>query len=147
MPEVLSSGVVIHYEVEGEGPPLVLHTGGGGDLEMWRRAGYVDGLADRMIVLMDHRGHGLSSRPTELADHRIDRYVGDVLALADALGLERFGFFGYSDGGSVGYELAARHPDRVAALIGLGAVGRSDEPPDERRKLAATVRAAGMAPL
>ena len=45
MPTIDSAGVRIHYEVEGDGPPLVLHTGGGGDLEMWRLAGYTEGLA------------------------------------------------------------------------------------------------------
>ena len=44
MPQVDSSGVKIHFAVEGEGFPVVLHTGGGGDGTMWAQAGYVEGL-------------------------------------------------------------------------------------------------------
>ena len=147
MAEVSSDGVAIHYEVEGAGPPILLHTGGGGDLEMWRQAGYVEGLDGLRIMLMDHRGHGRSGRPRKLEDHRIIRHVGDVLAVGDALGLERFAFFGYSGGSEVGYAVAARHPDRIAALVGLGAVGGPDESPEDRRDRAAAVRAHGMTTL
>jgi pimeloyl-ACP methyl ester carboxylesterase len=127
MATVDRSGVTIHYEVEGTGPPLVLHTGGGGDLEMWRLAGYPQGLAGRQLILIDHRGHGRSDRPRDLAQHRIDEYVDDVVAVADAAGAERFGFFGYSAGATIGYRLAARHADRVDALIGLGTMGAQSD--------------------
>ena len=144
MATVDGSGVEIHYEVEGEGPPLILHTGGGGDLEMWRTAGYTAGLAGRRLILIDHRGHGASGWPTDREQHRIDRYVEDVLAVADALGEPRFCFFGYSAGAAVGYRLAARHSERVAGLIGLGAVG-GPEPADEDDdlELAARIRTEG----
>jgi pimeloyl-ACP methyl ester carboxylesterase len=117
------SGVEIHYEVEGAGPALVLHTGGGGDLEMWRSGGYTEGLSDRRLILIDHRGHGRSGRPLDVARHRIDEYVDEVVAVAQAAGVERFGFFGYSAGAAIGYRLASRHPDRVDALVGLGTPG------------------------
>jgi pimeloyl-ACP methyl ester carboxylesterase len=107
MPTTDRSGVRIHYEVEGDGPPLILHTGGGGDLGMWRIAGYPAALADRQVILMDHRGHGASERPRTIEEHRIDRYVEDVVAVADDLDLATFSFFGYSAGASVGYRLAA----------------------------------------
>lgn len=142
------SGVEIHYEVEGAGPPLILHTGGGDDLEMWRTAGYTAGLVGRRVVLIDHRGHGASGRPKERAQHGIDRYVDDVLAVADALGEPRFSFFGYSAGASVGYRLAARHPERVAGLVGLGAVGGPQPADDdEDLELAARIREEGSEAL
>ena len=147
MPEAVNEGVRIHYEVDGDGPPLVLHTGGGGDLRMWRIAGYVDGLFGYRCVLIDHRGHGRSDRPTGVREHTIDRYEGDVLAVMDELGVERFSFFGYSDGATLGYRLSATHPDRVAALIGLGAVGAPDESPDARRVWADEIRRDGIEAL
>jgi pimeloyl-ACP methyl ester carboxylesterase len=49
--------------------------------------------------------------------HAVAAYASDVLALADALGLDRFAFWGYSDGARVGYQLAATRPDRIAALV------------------------------
>jgi pimeloyl-ACP methyl ester carboxylesterase len=142
MATVNSSGVEIHYEVEGDGPPLILHTGGGGDLEMWRLAGYTHGLPGRRLMLIDHRGRGKSGRPRDIAQHGIDLYVRDVLAVADDAGESRFSFFGYSAGAAIGYRLAAEHPDRIASLVGLGAVG----PPTRERDLlevAARIRREG----
>jgi pimeloyl-ACP methyl ester carboxylesterase len=51
------------------------------------------------------------------------------VALADAAGAETFAFVGYSMGASIGYRLAATHPDRVAALVAIG--GAADEPGTE----------------
>lgn len=143
MASVESSGVLIHYEVDGDGPALILHTGGGGDLEMWRTAGYPAALTGRRLILIDHRGHGSSDRPHDLEQHRIDRYVDDVLAVADDLEVATFSYLGYSAGASVGYRLAATHPDRVGALIGLGAVGPGGSTDRGAVEVAARIRAAG----
>ena len=143
MGTVPRSGVDIHYEVEGDGPALVLHTGGGGDLRMWRTAGYTKGLHGRHLILVDHRGHGASGRPKDIEQHHIDAYVDDVLAVADALGEDRFGFFGYSGGASVGYRLAAQHPDRVVALVGLGAVGPESGSEEDDSEFIARIRREG----
>jgi pimeloyl-ACP methyl ester carboxylesterase len=121
-----SAGVRIHYEVAGNGFPLVLQTGGGGDHAMWREAGYVAGLTGFRLVLLDHRGHGMSDRPPGLAAHRIERYVADVLAVLEAERIARAAFWGYSGGATVGYALAAAHPDRIAGLVTTGAIGATD---------------------
>jgi pimeloyl-ACP methyl ester carboxylesterase len=137
------AGVRLHYETVGTGFPLVLHTGAGGDAGMFAEAGYVDALDGFTRVLFDHRGHGSSSRPRELEAHRIEEYVADVLAL----GLDRFGFVGYSDGARVGYALAAANPERVAALVAIGTVDPRDGDPDEKRAAAREVREHGIGPL
>ena len=150
MPVVRSAGVGIQYESVGfdgsrQGSvPLLLHTGAGGDLRMWHEAGYVRGLAPRPILLMDHRGHGASDRPSTVAAHSIDRYVDDVVAVLDHTGVARAAFLGYSDGAAIGFALAAAHPDRVASLIGLGALGGEDESWADRRSQADELRATGM---
>jgi pimeloyl-ACP methyl ester carboxylesterase len=120
MPTVIRNGVVIYYELEGEGSPLVLHTGAGGDMAMWRLAGYADGLRDRhRLILIDHRGHGKSSRPADVRSHWIEEYRDDVLAVLDATDSRRAAFVGYSYGAKVGYALAEAFPERVSALIDL----------------------------
>jgi pimeloyl-ACP methyl ester carboxylesterase len=67
------------------------------------------------VLALDLRGHGRSSRPPD-GDYRIATHAGDVLAVADALGLERFLLVGHSFGASVAIEVAATRPDRVQAL-------------------------------
>ena len=114
---------------------------------MWRMAGYTDGLSATRLILMDHRGHGRSDRPAGVEAHRIDRYVGDVVSVLDAAGAERVVFAGYSDGANVGYAFAARHPERLAGVIGIGAVGGGDEPMSQRADDASQVRDGGMGEL
>ena len=135
---------MIHHEVEGDGFPLVLHTGGGGDLRMWRMAGYVEGLPDYRVVLVDHRGRGQTPPAESYAPAAL---AADVIEVADALGLERFAFWGYSMGARVGYELAAAAPARVAALIGQGGIDGPDDDPADWHETAAAVRSGGLRSL
>jgi pimeloyl-ACP methyl ester carboxylesterase len=73
-------GTRLHYEIEGEGPPLVLHLGAGGDSELWRAAGYLEPLAkSHRCILFDHRGHGRSDRPRGAEANHVNRYVADVV--------------------------------------------------------------------
>jgi pimeloyl-ACP methyl ester carboxylesterase len=137
-------GLTLAYDVVGGDFPVVLHTGAAGDSRMWRDAGYVAGLAGFQVVLLDHRGHGESDEPADPRAHTVADYAGDVLALADALGLDRFAFWGYSDGARVGYEIAATNPSRIAALVASGGVDRPDHDPRESHDAAATVRASGI---
>jgi pimeloyl-ACP methyl ester carboxylesterase len=142
-------GTRVYYEVEGDGFPIVLHTGAGGDLLMWRAAGYTAGLGSHRLILMDHRGHGRSDRPRDVEAHRMERYVADVNAVLDAAGVVRAAFWGYSDGARVGYALAAARPDRVAALIAQGGMDAADakqqrKEAGQRQALARRVRKLGM---
>lgn len=58
-----TDGLRVYYQVEGFGPPLVLHHGGGGRLERWRELGYVDALRDDCtLILFDAHGHAQSDR-------------------------------------------------------------------------------------
>jgi pimeloyl-ACP methyl ester carboxylesterase len=66
MPYATNHGVRIHYEVEGEGPALVLQHGGIDCVETWYELGYVDALkAAYQLILIDARGHGASEKPHE----------------------------------------------------------------------------------
>jgi pimeloyl-ACP methyl ester carboxylesterase len=144
MPTAVRHGVRIHFEVAGDGAPLLLHGGGPGDLRMWRHAGYVDGLNDHRLILIDPRGHGLSSRPRGAAAYAIGEFAADVLAVLDAAEVDRCTVWGHGDGARVALELAADAPGRVGAVIAAGAV---DEPPAIRRQAAQGVRRLGMTAL
>jgi pimeloyl-ACP methyl ester carboxylesterase len=129
MPYASNEGVRIRYEVEGSGPPLLLHIGFIGGLDDWADAGYVAPLARHFRVLrLDPRGQGQSDKPYDPAAYAASFRVGDVLAVLDAEGIERVHFWGYSLGGWVGFALGTFAPDRVASLIVGGAQPFSDNP-------------------
>ncbi len=118
MPYATGSGIRIHYETEGSGPPLVLHAGFQGTIVDWYEAGYVDALkADSTLVLLDPRGQGDSDKPHEPAAYSPAQRVADVLAVLDALGVEQTDFLGYSMGGYAGFDLAAQAPERLQSLL------------------------------
>jgi pimeloyl-ACP methyl ester carboxylesterase len=73
---------------------------------------WVDWPARYDVTRVDLRGFGRSGRPTGSFSH-----AGDLLAVLDASGIERAGFVGASFGGLVALDLAASHPERVAALV------------------------------
>src|ERR1700745_4385326 len=112
MPFVATTdGTRLHYETVGSGPVLVLQEGGAGDGSMWRDPGYIGPLSSRyQCILLDHRGHGQSDRPRARAAHSMERYAADIVELLDQLGLERAGFWGYSQGWMIGIAVAALHP-------------------------------------
>ena len=68
MPYADSNGYAIYYEIEGSGPPLLLHHGLTMSIDDWRDIGYVEQLQNRYkLILMSPLGHGISDKP-----HRSD---------------------------------------------------------------------------
>jgi pimeloyl-ACP methyl ester carboxylesterase len=122
MPYANNAGVRIHYEIEGDGPPLVLQHGFTQTLEAWAECGYTAPLQPKYrMILIDARGHGGSDKPHDEASYTLDRLAADVTAVLDAEGVERAHFWGYSMGGWIGFGLAKYAPRRVRALIIGGA--------------------------
>jgi pimeloyl-ACP methyl ester carboxylesterase len=99
---------------------LCVHGGMGIDASYLAVEG-ITGLAtaQRRVILYDQRGHGGSSPHSE-GPFSIDRWSRDVLAVADALNLDRFALLGHSYGGFIAISAAARYPDRIAALVLVG---------------------------
>ena len=101
-------------DTEGPGPAMLLCHALGSDRTMWDRQ--VEEFAPRRrVVRFDHRGHGQSDSPP--GPYTIADLGGDVITLADVLGLDVFDFCGISMGGLVGIWLASSHPDRVEGLV------------------------------
>lgn len=148
MPYFAHDGLNLYYEIVGQGFPIVLRTGGGGDASMFRAGGYAEGLDGYQRILFDHRGRGRSQKPTRIDDYAIERHIADVVALLDTLALPRAVYWGYSGGAQVGYALAATHPERIAAFIATGVIDAPDENEAEGRTetitYAEAVRAGGM---
>jgi pimeloyl-ACP methyl ester carboxylesterase len=131
MPYVDNDGVRIHYQVEGEGPPLVLQHGFSESVVDWYEAGYVDALrSDYRLILIDARGHGASDKPHDTDSYELERRVADVVAVLDGLAIEKAVFWGYSMGGWIGFGTAKYSKERFRALVigGQHPYARSMEP-------------------
>ena len=143
MPYVDSAGLRLFYTEYGSGLPVLWHTGGCGDSTMWGRAGYIAGLPGYRHILLDHRGHGRSQAPSDMAGHRMSCYVDDVIAVLDDAGIRQAVVIGYSLGARVAYAVAAGHPERLAGLVGLDSLPDPAEKPDDLRSDASKVLAQG----
>src|SRR6478736_2205518 len=121
---VQSAGVPIYYEVAGDGLPIVLVHGFLCSFESnWGQSGWIDFLVaqGRQVVGVDCRGHGRSGKPHDPSAYDGHRMPDDVLAVMDAVGLERTDFMGYSMGGRIAINLLARVPERFSSVIAGGA--------------------------
>ena len=101
------------------------------------------------VLRYNPRGHGApgDQSPAPPGPYTIADLGGDVLALADAHGIERFAYAGVSLGGMTGIWLAATAPERVASLAVCCAALTALPSPQAWHDRAALVRAEGMAPL
>jgi pimeloyl-ACP methyl ester carboxylesterase len=119
-----SAGVAIHYEVTGEGPPIVLVHGFASSLEAnWARTGWIDFLVAQghTVVVLDCRGHGLSGKPHDPKAYEGTQMADDVIAVMDAFGLHQSVLMGYSSGGAMAINLLARFPHRLTGAVVVGA--------------------------
>ena len=108
-----TGGLRQHVVTGGDGPPLLLVHGWPQTWYAWRLV--MPGLARGFsVVVPDQRGCGLSGKPGDGYD--TGTLAGDLAALMDALGHQRFAVAGHDTGMWIGYALAADHPDRVDRL-------------------------------
>ncbi len=127
MPYANNNGVKIYYEVEGQGPPVVMLHGFTDGLENWREQGYIEALSKNYsLVLVDIRAHGKSDKPHNPEDYLVERFVGDVVAVMDDVGIANAHYIGYSAGGSIGLCVAKTVPKRVRSMILLAASPKRD---------------------
>lgn len=141
-----SSAGRVAYSASGAGPALLLDTGWITDLraqlELLSFGAFLERLAERFTVIRyDKPGCGLSDRNG--MDLSFDGQLAAALAVADAAGAGRFRLFGASQGAQLATAIAARHPERVEALVlyGMCASGRDLAPAEVRKSIVALVRA------
>ncbi len=119
MPFLISGDAEIFYEVRGQGQPLLLIAGTASDGASW--APLLPLLeAQFQLILIDNRGSGRTRHEGPI---RFEDMAGDCVRLIDHLGLGEVPVLGHSLGGLIGLHLAARHGEKVSALITMGAAG------------------------
>ena len=85
----------------------------------WRHQLKALGEAGRWAIAPDQRGYGLSSRPAPVEAYDIVHLTDDLCRLLDHVGAEKAVFCGHDWGGIVVWQMALRHPDRTAGVIGV----------------------------
>ena len=134
----VSTGITLEYELHGEGDPILLVMGLGGQLVAWP-ATFIAGLVDRgfQVITFDNRDIGLSTKidaapptKTQSAMFSISRRFAksayllsdmakDAVGLLDALNIERAHVVGMSMGGMIAQTMAIEHPSRVRSLTSI----------------------------
>jgi 3-oxoadipate enol-lactonase len=137
--------IEIRYDIQGDGPWLILAHSLATDLTLWD---------DNMAALTPHfrvlrfdtRGHGGSSAPAMPYDFAM--LTADALGLMDALGIARAHFCGISMGGMIAQHVALAAPERIDRLVLISTA--SAYPPSAQAMWAervAAVRERGIEPL
>jgi len=123
MPTVVSNGIRIHYEEQGNGDPLILIMGLGAPGSRWKdhAAAYQKHFR---CILVDNRGAGESDRPLGLYTTR--RMADDTAGLMTVLGIENASIAGISMGSAISQELALSYPKKVRRLVLVSSWSRSD---------------------
>ncbi|RJQ73792.1 alpha/beta fold hydrolase [Pseudonocardiaceae bacterium YIM PH 21723] len=109
------AGLGIHYETQGSGEPLLLLGGQANTLHWWDSV-LPDFAADHQVITVDYAGTGASDKPRAM-QYSTRGMAGDMIAVLDALEIDRAHVYGMSLGGRIAQWLAADHPGRVAGLV------------------------------
>jgi pimeloyl-ACP methyl ester carboxylesterase len=112
------NGARIYYELHGQGEPLLLLHGFGNSGQAFDK--FLDSYAESYrVILPDLRGHGRSTNPSgEFTHHQAAR---DMYALLDKLEISRVRGIGHSTGGMTLLHMATQQPERVTAMVVVGA--------------------------
>ena len=132
--------VSLYYEERGQGTPILGIHGAGSAAVFWEDA--AERLADLgRVITYDRRGSWRSERPDPYETTSVREHADDALGLLQALEAEPALVVGRSYGGTIGLELALRHPESALGVAALeaGPMGLSTEADEWLESLASTL--------
>lgn len=99
-----------------DGDPVFLLHGFPSTSAMWQNQ--IDALAAEgyRVIAPDQRGYSTGARPSGVDDYRIELIAGDVVGMADTLGIDTFHVIGHDFGGAGAWAVASLFPDRVRSM-------------------------------
>jgi pimeloyl-ACP methyl ester carboxylesterase len=123
----VAEDVSLNVAVAGAGSPIVLLHGFPQTHLMWRHIA-ADLAADHTVVCPDLRGYGASDKPaaSDVTTYAKRTMAADVIALAKALGHERFALAGHDRGALVAFRAGLDHPDAITHLACLDVLPTAD---------------------
>jgi pimeloyl-ACP methyl ester carboxylesterase len=114
MPTIHVNDIDLHYEIHGDGEPLLLIHGLGSSSRDWELQ--LDFFAQNYkLILVDVRGHGRSGKPT--GPYSIPLFAEDIKELLQALQVGPAHILGISLGGMIGFQLGISYPDMIKSLV------------------------------
>ena len=114
-----NAGTEIHYQVTGEGTPVVLLHGFPDSGRLWRHQVPALTGAGYRVIVPDMRGYGRSARPADVDAYTIAHLVSDVRAVLADAGVPRAHVVGHDWGAAAAWVLASVAPDTVDRLVAL----------------------------
>lgn len=122
------NGIKMYYEIQGDGPPLVLVHGGGSTIQT-NFEKIIPFLAKtHKVIAMELQAHGRTSdRDVESS---FEQDADDVIELLKQLKIKKADFLGFSNGGTTCIQIAIRHPEYVNKLILGSALAKRSGMPD-----------------
>jgi pimeloyl-ACP methyl ester carboxylesterase len=118
--EIPANGTTIHVRVGGTGPAVLLLHGYGETGDMWAPMA-ADLARDHKVIAVDLRGMGLSAKPADAKTYTKVNEAADMIAVLDALKVDKFDVIAHDIGNMVAYAIAVQHPDRVTRLAVIDA--------------------------
>lgn len=143
------NGVSYHYEIYGEGEPLVLLHGFTGNIATWEPFQKTWGKSFQLIMV-DILGHGLTDSPSDPKRYEIDQVASDLKDLLLGLNIESSHILGYSMGGRLALTFACKYPETVKSLIlvssspGLRTIEERQNRIEQDEKLAERIELQGI---
>ncbi|XP_036448625.1 bifunctional epoxide hydrolase 2 [Colossoma macropomum] len=112
-------GVKIHYVEMGDGPPVLLCHGFPESWFSWKYQ--IPALADAgfRVIAADMKGYGDSSAPADIEEYSQESLSQDLVTFMDKLGLAQVTLVGHDWGGSLVWNMAQVHPERLRAVASL----------------------------
>lgn len=145
MPIVKVGELSMEYYVEGQGPPLLMIMGLGGQASSWGES-FLEALRPRFrVIRFSNRGTGLTDKPD--AEYTIGMMADDAAGLLRELGIGRAHVLGISMGGMIAQELVLNHRELVQGLVlGCTTCGWEKGAPPSQEVIAAIMPQEGLSP-
>jgi pimeloyl-ACP methyl ester carboxylesterase len=116
---VQTNGIRMHYVEQGEGYPVLFIHGYPELWYSWRKQIPALAKAGFRAIAPDNRGYGETEKPPKIEDYAIQKIVGDIVGLLDALNIDKTVIVGHDWGGIIVWQVALMTPERIERVISL----------------------------